>query len=224
MQELQRKLGYTFRDEALLVTALTHSSYANENRKEGALSNERLEFLGDAILGFTVAEYLYRDRPDMPEGQMSRLRAELVCEPTLCAAAEDLGLGQHLRLGRGEETGGGRGRPSILADAVEAVIAAVYLDGGIEAVRTVIHAAVLPILLRHAGSELDFKTALQELIQRKSGQMLSYRLVSETGPDHSKEFTVEVRLNGAVMGTGTGRTKKQAEQAAARMAYEGLTR
>ena len=167
MQELQKQLGYVFRDEGLLVTALTHSSYANENKKEGVSSNERLEFLGDAILGFTVAEYLYINRPDMPEGQMSRLRAELVCEQSLCGAAEELRIGRRLRLGRGEEVGGGRNRPSILADAVEAIIAAVYIDGGIDAVRTMIHTVILPILLRSAGSGLDYKTALQELIQRK---------------------------------------------------------
>lgn len=224
MRELERKLGYTFNNQNLLLTALTHSSYANENRKEGALSNERLEFLGDAILGFTVAEYLYRDHPEMPEGQMTRLRAELVCEQSLCGAAEELELGRYLRLGRGEEVGGGRSRPSILADAVEALIAAIYLDGGIQAVQKVIREAILPLLLRYAGSGFDYKTALQEFVQRKSGQVLTYHLLEETGPDHNKQFTVEVRLNGVPMGTGTGRTKKQAEQQAARQAYESLTK
>ena len=220
--ELEQKLGHIFSDRFLLETALTHSSYANESRGQGGC-NERLEFLGDSVLGVTVADYLYRHYGSMPEGRMTRLRSELVCEQSLYRVAQKLELGRFLRLGRGEEHNGGRERPSILSDAVEALIAALYLDGGMSAAAEFIR----KYLLSDLGSMepvcyTDFKTALQELVQRRSGQSLSYELIGEQGPDHAKMFTVCVLLNGESVGQGDGRTKKEAEQAAARNALEAL--
>ena len=219
---LQEKLGYLFRDESLLRAALYHSSYANEHRAQQIASNERLEFLGDAVLGFVTAEFLFRRFPEAPEGELTRTRAALVREESLFEVAQSLELGQCLQLGRGEESGGGRSRPSILADATEAVFAAVYLDGGMEAARALIHR----VLLEKVDIELaesrrrDYKTELQELVQRKGQQTLRYELIDQTGPDHAKEFTVAVLLNGETVGQGTGRSKKEAEQLAARCALE----
>lgn len=225
MRELERKLGYQFKNRALLEQALTHSSYANENKKSGRKCNERLEFLGDAVLGLAVADYLFQNCPDMPEGDMSRMRADMVCEANLVRVAERLELGKHLYLGHGEELGGGRQRPSILADATEAVLAAVYLDGGQTAAEKIILRYILsPMEAGHQPQSSDFKTALQELVQKKSGQTITYALLGESGPDHNKEFTAEVRLNGLPAGTGTGHNKKEAEQEAARKALEELSR
>ena len=193
MTTLEEKLGYEFRDPALLENALTHSSCANESRGRRQ-SNERLEFLGDSILGMVVADHLYRNHPDLPEGELTRTRAALVCEDSLVEVAEALHLGEYLHLGKGEEAGGGRKRPSIQADAVEAVLA----------------------------SPRDYKTALQELVQRESGQVLKYRLTGEEGPDHDKRFFVEVDLNGEVAGRGKGHSKKEAEQMAAKAAIAKL--
>jgi ribonuclease III len=223
MKRLEEKTGYTFRDKAFLMTALTHSSWANENKNSGLLCNERLEFLGDSILGFIVAEYLYINEPDMPEGQMTRCRAELVCERSLETAAGVLDLGTFLKLGRGEELGGGRRRPSILADAFEAVVAAIFLDGGIEPAKALVSRLILSGQNESAAAGCDYKTIFQEFVQRKSGQTLSYHLTDESGPDHMKQFTVEVRLNGEVKGVGTGRNKKEAEQGAAMQAVKALT-
>ncbi len=225
LRELEERLGHVFHDESLLRTALTHSSYANENRALGAVCNERLEFLGDSVLGVTVADHLYRNYGAMPEGRMTRLRSELVCEQSLHRVAQKLQLGEYLRLGRGEEHNGGRERPSILADAVEAVIAAMYLDGGMAAADEFIHRNLLSEL-GAAEPEFfnDYKTSLQELIQRRSGQVLAYELTGEVGPDHDKTFTVRVLLNGESIGEGAGRTKKEAEQSAARNALEALNR
>ena len=225
MDGLEKKLDYRFKNQRLLLTALTHSSYANENRAEGIECNERLEFLGDSVLGQVVAAHLYLSCPRMPEGQMTRLRAELVCEHSLHKVAQELELGTYIRLGRGEEHTGGRHRESILADAVEAVIAAMYLDGGMEVAKAFIYKRLLdgaPLEQAHAGS--DYKTALQELVQRKPNQSLSYETVDESGPDHSKTFTVAVSLNGKKVGEGMGRTKKEAEQAAAGSAMEELSK
>lgn len=222
MSELQRKLGYTFRDQELLRAALTHSSYANEKKKSGAVSNERLEFLGDSILGMTVADLIYKGNPKMPEGQMTKLRSELVCEKSLAAVAVMFGLGDCLLLGHGEEKGGGRERPSILADAVEAVLAAIYLDGGFEPVSRLIAERLAPQSDNRQIKNFDYKTALQEFVQEKSGQSLSYQIIDESGPDHMKSFSVEVRLNGAPIGMGSGRSKKGAEQSAARAAMGAL--
>lgn len=223
MQALEEKLGYTFRDPALLENALTHSSYANENRAAGAQSNERLEFLGDSVLGMVTADYLYRTHPDLPEGDLTRTRAALVCEESLVEVAQAWGLGQYLKLGRGENAGGGRTRPSIQADAVEAVLAAVFLDGGIAPARKIIQTYILDAEAERARNR-DYKTALQELVQRESGQVLRYCLVGSSGPDHAKIFTVEVELNGASVGRGQGHSKKEAEQNAARAAIDGLER
>lgn len=223
MDALQATIAYTFQNPALLSTALNHSSYANERRGNSEKSNERLEFLGDSVLGFIVANHLYRNFPDFPEGRMTRLRAELVCEQSLHAVAEQIHLGQYIKLGKGEEHTGGRSRPSILADAVEAVIAALYLDGGMEAARAFIETYILHDL--DDGAEqcrTDYKTTLQELVQRQSGQVLAYEMIGERGPEHNKLFTAQVVLNGQVIGTGDGHTKKAAEQEAAKCALEAL--
>jgi len=222
LSELERELGYTFCDKHLLENALTHSSYANEKWKNSLLSNERLEFLGDSVLGFVVAEYLYRTYPDHPEGDLTRMRAELVCETSLADAATQLALGEFLLLGHGEEQGGGRSRSSIIADAVESVIAASYLDGGFDAARGIINRLILKNAPREMQRITDYKTALQELVQRRKNQVLSYQLLEESGPDHDKTFRVEVSLNGEVIGTGEGSSKKRAEQSAAEAAISRL--
>ncbi len=220
--QLQTALCYRFRDPALLRGALTHSSYANENKNLGLECNERLEFLGDSILGFVVAEALYRRFPDRPEGEMTRMRADMVCEAALAVAANEIGLGQELLLGRGEDHGGGRARPSILADAMESVIAAAYLDGGLEAARDIIGRLILCSIPEQHLLNADYKTALQELVQRKPGRILSYHLIGESGPDHDKRFTVQVCLDDQPVGTGEGSSKKRAEQAAAHSAMQAL--
>ena len=221
MLPLEETLGYTFRDPSLLNHALTHSSYANENRARGSQSNERLEFLGDSVLGMVTADFLYRTHPDLPEGDLTRTRAALVCEESLVEVAHAWNLGAYLKLGRGESAGGGRSRPSIQADAVEAVLAAVYLDGGIGSARKIIQKYILDAEAER-GKNRDYKTALQELVQRESGQVLQYHLVGSSGPDHAKIFTVEVTLNGAAVGRGEGHSKKEAEQNAARDAIDAL--
>lgn len=222
MDKLEKKIGYAFRDRSLLQTALTHSSYSNERHGEGECY-ERLEFLGDSILGVVTAEFLYRRAPALPEGRMTRLRAELVCETSLHSVALELGLGAYMRLGKGEERTGGRERPSILADMVEAVIAALYLDSGMDEARRFI----MEKLLR--GAEIgedhqyaDYKTELQELVQRRSDRHISYEMTGQSGPDHDKVFSFQVSINGERAGEGSGRTKKEAEQMAARMALEAL--
>ena len=214
MEALEKKLGYTVTNKALLSEAVNHSSYANEHRETGMGSNERLEFLGDSILGVVTAEFLFKTYPKLPEGDLTRMRAALVCEQSLYEVALELELGKHLRLGKGEEAGGGRERQSILADAVEAVLAAVYLDGGMEKARALIYR----VLLNNAPAaeeRKDYKTTLQEVVQRKNGQVLTYHMVDEKGPDHNKTFLFDVCLNGEVVGRGQGHSKKEAEQAAA---------
>ena len=222
MRELQNTIGYHFHDPALLETALTHTSYANEVYKDGLRSYERLEFLGDSILGFTAADDLSRRFPKLHEGELTKLRADLVCETSLAETARKLRLGDYLRLGKGEEAGGGRQRVSIIADVVEAVIAAIYLDGGLEAAQRFIYTHVLVDTKARIKLNTDYKTALQELVQQKKNQLLSYELLGESGPDHDKEFSVRVLLNGTAVGCGTGTSKKRAEQAAARQAGEAL--
>ena len=222
IKELESALGYRFHNVALLQNALAHSSYANERWHNSLLSNERLEFLGDSVLGMLVADYLYRNFPDRPEGELTRMRADMVCEQTLAAAANKIGIGEHLLLGHGEEQGGGRSRNSILADAMESVIAACFLDGGLGAALTVVQKFILvevPVTRLH---NVDYKTRLQELVQQKKNQTLSYSLVGESGPDHDKQFVVEVRLNGNVVGSGSGSSKKRAEQSAAASAIDKL--
>ena len=222
MQAIEERIQYGFNNKSLLLNALTHSSYANENRGRSCESNERLEFLGDSVLGLVVADALYGRFPDMPEGRMTRLRAQLVCEESLHHVATQIGLGEYIRLGKGEEHTGGRTRTSILADAVEALIAAMYLDGGMEVSRAFITRYILTALDGQMPGFGDSKTELQELVQRKSGSVLAYELLSESGPDHDKTFTSQVSLNGKPIGSGSGRTKKEAEQAAARAALRDL--
>jgi ribonuclease-3 len=221
LSEFEKRLGYSFKNKALLENALTHSSYANEHRREGASSNERLEFLGDAILGLVVAEHLYQSHPDKPEGELTKLRAELVCEQSLAEVATQLELGKVLKLGHGESHGGGSHRPSMLADAVEAVLAASYLDGGMAVPKEIITRLILGKEPATSGNQ-DYKTRFQELVQRNRDQVIAYALVGQSGPDHHKTFTVEVTLNGQVAGTGNGSSKKRAEQDAAREAIARL--
>ena len=222
INELEKAIGYQFRNITLLQNALSHSSYANERWHDSLKSNERLEFLGDSVLGMLVADYLYRTFPNRPEGELTRMRADMVCETTLATVANRLGLGKHLLLGKGEELGGGRKRDSILADAVESVIAACYLDGGMDAAVQFIQKFILVDVPVTKLKNADYKTALQELVQQKKNQVLVYHLVGESGPDHDKEFRVELTLNGEVVGTGIGSSKKRAEQAAAHNAMEKL--
>ena len=222
LKDLESALGYRFRNITLLQNALAHSSYANERWQDSLKSNERLEFLGDSILGMVVAKHLYENFPDRPEGELSRMRADMVCETSLARIADQLSLGQHLLLGHGEEQTGGRNRASILADAMESVIAACYLDGGMEAAEALIRQFVLCSVPVVRMQNADYKTALQEQVQQKKNQTLSYTLTGESGPDHDKRFTVEVLLNGIVVGSGTGKSKKRAEQDAAKNALENL--
>ena len=218
MDGLEQKLGYKFNNINLLKNALTHSSYANEVRN-GFSSNERLEFLGDSVLSIVVSEYIYKHDPNMPEGELTKLRASLVCEKSLCAFSRELELGSYLMLGKGEDKGGGRERDSILADAFEAVLAAIYLDGGMEPAKHHVMNFVLREL-KHTDDEVfkDYKTALQEIIQRNPEESVNYVLTGTSGPDHDKSFKVEVRLNSNIIGIGIGKNKKQAEQMAAKEA------
>ena len=223
MDALEEKIGYHFQNARLLQTALTHSSYVNEHPREHAECYERLEFLGDSILGMVTAELLYRWAPSLPEGKMTRIRAELVCEESLHAVATELDLGKWMRLGKGEENSDGRQRPSILADMVESVIAAIFLDGGMEPAACFIRKRIL----NHADACIlnrsrDNKTELQELVQQQSGSTIRYELTGESGPDHNMRFCYAVYVNGALAGEGEGRTKKEAEQAAAGAALQRL--
>ncbi len=221
IKDLESAIGYRFQNISLLQNALTHSSYANERWHNSLLSNERLEFLGDSVLGMLVADYLFRTFPHRPEGELTRMRADMVCEKTLAAVAARIGLGRHLLLGHGEEQGGGRSRESILADAVESVIAACFLDGGLEAALNFVQKFILVEVPVTRLNNADYKTQLQELVQQKN-QVLSYALVGQSGPDHDKQFDVEVSLNGKTVGSGSGSSKKRAEQSAARAAIEKL--
>ena len=222
IKDLEEAIGYRFHNITLLQNALTHSSYANERWHDGLMSNERLEFLGDSVLGMIVADYLYRNFPNRPEGELTRMRADMVCETTLAAVADRVGLGKHLLLGHGEERFGGRSRASILADAVESVIAASYLDGGLDAAKGIIQRFILSNVPVKKLHNADYKTNLQELVQQKKNQVLEYVLAGESGPDHDKIFQVELLLNGQVIGKGSGSSKKRAEQDAARAAIEEL--
>ncbi len=221
MNSLEKKLNYKFNNINLLKNALTHSSYANEVRN-GVASNERLEFLGDSVLSLIVSEHIFNTFPNRPEGELTRLRASLVCEKALCSFSRELELGNYLRLGKGEDKGGGRERDSILADAFEAVVAAIYLDGGMTAARTHVMNFVLREISHYHEDDVfkDYKTTLQEIIQRNPEEAVTYILTGESGPDHDKCFEVEVHLNSNVIGKGTGRSKKQAEQMAAKQALK----
>lgn len=220
MKRLEEKLNYKFNNIKLLENALTHSSYANETHPLFG-SNERLEFLGDAVLSVIVADYIYKNFPKQPEGELTKLRAALVCEKSLCQFSKELGVGEYLKLGKGEAANGGAQRPSLLADAFEAILAAIYLDGGMQAAQTHVMRFISKELEKTDDESFkDYKTQLQEVIQRNPEERLSYVLIGESGPDHDKLFTVEVHLNSNVLGTGTGKSKKLAEQSAARQALE----
>jgi len=212
LTKLQQFINYNFKDISLLERALTHSSFANEQKLPGG-SNERLEFLGDSVLGFIAAEYLYEQYPDKSEGELTKMRAAAVCEPALFGYAQTFGLGETLLLGRGEASTGGAQRPSMVADAFEALLAAMYLDGGIEPCRAFVTKFLRDDAVRPAV--LDSKSELQQIIQQNPDEAVNYVLVDETGPDHEKTFVVEVRLHSNVLGVGRGRSKKLAEQAAA---------
>lgn len=222
IKDLENAIGYRFKRITLLQNALAHSSFANERWHDSLMSNERLEFLGDSILGMVVAEHLYRNYPDRPEGELTRMRADMVCEASLARVATNLHLGDHLLLGHGEEQGGGRERSSILADAVESVIAACFLDGGMEPAREFIHRFILSNVPEQQLQNKDYKTALQELVQQQKNQALQYVLIGESGPDHNKHFQVQVLLNDAPIGNGQGSSKKRAEQDAARDALSRM--
>lgn len=219
LEELQQKIGYEFRNADLLATALTHSSYANENGQSHGESNERLEFLGDSVLGIITAENFYMNYKNLPEGDLTKLRAATVCEKSLCEFAREIDLGKYLLLGRGEICTEGYKRPSILADAFEALIAAIYLDGGMDAAKGFVLKYIEDAVKKHRGFK-DHKTVLQEVIQRNPGEIIEYVLVGESGPDHDKRFEVEVHLNSNVIGRGIGTSKKKAEQLAAKEALE----
>ena len=217
LHELEAKLWYKFKDLSLLDTALTHSSYANE-QGPGHKYNERLEFLGDSVLGFITADKFFHEFRDIPEGRLTKLRASTVCEEALFDFAKQIDLGSYLLLGKGEDKNGGRERASIVSDAFEAVIAAIYLDGGIDEARGFVLRFVMEAVEEKKISFKDYKTQLQEIIQKNPEEDLTYVLAGESGPDHDKRFEVEVHLNSNVIGKGIGRTKKQAEQEAAREA------
>ncbi len=218
INELEQKLNYKFKNIELLKNALTHSSYANEEHCRFG-SNERLEFLGDSVLSIIVSEYLYKNFKELPEGELTKLRASLVCEKALCTFSRELQIGKYLFLGKGETHNHGDERPSILADAFEAVLAAIYLDGGFEpAKKHVLRFITEELRSRDDDAFKDYKTLLQEVIQKNPEERLVYILTDESGPDHDKRFTVEVHLNSNIIGSGIGKSKKQAEQEAAHKA------
>ncbi|MBP3964550.1 ribonuclease III [Paenibacillus lignilyticus] len=221
--ELQQRLQLHFRTIRLLRQAFTHTSYVNEHRQTAMEHNERLEFLGDAILQLTVSEFLYKTFPERPEGQLTRMRASIVCEPSLARFADLLELGSHVLLGRGEEQLGGRQRPALLADLFEAFVGAIYLDQGLDAVRTFLTAHMFPHIDSDGGLLVkDFKSNLQEKAQHAGMGPIEYRIVEERGPAHDREFIVEVYIGDTGYGSGTGRTKKEAEQQAAAEAWRKL--
>jgi ribonuclease-3 len=223
LSDIQQRIGYLFRDAELLERALTHKSYANENRVP--YHNERMEFLGDAVLSLVISEYLMKSCPDSTEGDLSRLRAAVVSEPALAAISREIGLGDHLLLGKGEDQTGGRNKDSLLADSLEALIAAAYLDAGKDAAESLVIRLFEEVTKKAgtSGASLDYKTELQERCQEQLKQLPEYRIVSETGPDHRKQFEMEVWIKGQLAGRGTGKSKKEAEQRAAKEALAMLS-
>ena len=221
LTEYEKLIGYRFRDKSLLETALTHSSFANEHKCK---SYERLEFLGDSVLGFVTAQYLFENFPQLPEGKLTKTRAALVCERSLCGFSKSLEVGDFLRLSHGEQHSGGRERPSILADVFESTTAAIYLDSGdLEEARKFILRFIAPAAKTQSVKPFkDYKTTLQEIVQQNPEERLEYVTTGESGPDHDKRFTVEVHLNSNVIGRGGGRSKKEAEQQAAREALQWM--
>lgn len=226
LKQLQKHLNLSFHQENLLQTALTHRSHAYECRRKGRDTNERLEFLGDAVLDLIISEYLYRQYPHLSEGAMTKIKAIVVSSQLLSRKAATLGLGKYIFLGRGEVLTGGRSRSSLLADVFEALLGAIYLDQGLESVRAFVLKHLLPEIERlYQGDYInDYKTELQELIQGQQGTIPQYHTIAERGPDHQKEFLVEVRLRGEVLGLGQGRSKKEAEQQAAHQAWKRLVK
>ncbi|KYD29618.1 ribonuclease III [Geobacillus sp. NFOSA3] len=222
-KELQKKIGIFFTNEKLLIQAFTHSSYVNEHRRRPHEDNERLEFLGDAVLELTVSQYLFKKFPHMSEGELTKLRAAIVCEPSLVKFANALSFGELVLLGKGEELTGGRTRPALLADVFEAFIGALYLDQGMDAVMQFLGQTIFPKIDEGAFSHvMDFKSQLQELVQRDGIGVLEYSILEEKGPAHNKEFVSRVSLNGQALGIGIGKSKKEAEQHAAQMALQKL--
>jgi len=221
LEHLEKHIGYKFKDKNLLSRAMTHSSYANEKKLEKQESNERLEFLGDAVLELAISEYLFQNSPKLSEGELTKTRASLVCEPALAFCARGIDLGRYLYLGKGEESTGGRGRDSIISDSLEALIGAIYLDGGFTRAKEFIEKYVLRDL-ENKKLFYDSKTILQELAQANGEERISYQLIKEEGPDHEKTFTVEVKMGNKILGSGTGKTKKSAEQEAAYNAIKVL--
>lgn len=222
-REIENELGYSFKERNYLVRALTHSSYSNENKKEKLKNNERLEFLGDSVLGLIISEYLFSHYANLEEGQLTKIRAKIVCEASLGEASRKLKLGEFMLFGRGEELTGGRERTSILSDAFEALIAAIFLDGGMECARIFVLKSLDTVIEDAVQGKLfiDYKTRLQEVIQVQKGNRIKYDIVKEEGPDHAKIFYTEVRLNEVIIGVGSGHSKKESEQEAAK---EGLKR
>ncbi|WP_077622052.1 ribonuclease III [Sediminibacillus massiliensis] len=219
--QLQQKLGIEFHNEKLLKQAFTHSSYVNEHRKKQFQDNERLEFLGDAVLELGVSQYLFREYPNMEEGELTKFRASIVCEPSLVSFATDLDFGAFILLGKGEEMTGGRSRPALLADVFEAFIGALYLDQGFDVSINFLEKYVYPKISKGAFSHaMDYKSQLQELVQRSKNGVIVYSISEERGPAHNREFVADVLIHNQVAGTGVGRTKKEAEQRAAKKALD----
>ncbi len=221
---LEEKINYVFKDKSTVLTAITHSSYANEKKARKLKYNERIEFLGDSVLSLTVSEHLYNMYPDLPEGELTVTRSKIVCENSLSRCAVDIGLGELLLLGKGEELSGGRRKSSILSDAFEALIGAIYIDGGFETAKAFILKHMDSIIKSSMQGKLfyDYKTQLQEKIQQKGEQQITYKVIEERGPDHNKTFVTQIKINNAVCGQGSGRSKKESEQNAAKDALDKL--
>lgn len=225
ISQLEDRIEYNFKDKEVVSTAITHSSYANERKNKKIEYNERIEFLGDSVLSLVISEYLYKMYPNLPEGELTVTRAKIVCESSLSKCAVDIGLGNYLMLGKGEELSGGRNKASVLSDAFESVIGAIYLDGGFDTARGFILKYMENIIKSCVEGKLfyDFKTQLQEIIQQTGEQHISYHVIEESGPDHNKAFVTEVRINDVISGQGKGRSKKESEQSAAKDALNKLT-
>lgn len=226
IEDLEKMIEYQFKDENWIIEALTHSSFSNESRKHNLTNNERLEFLGDAILDLIISDYIFKKYPNMPEGELTKLRASIVCEPSLADAALNMNLGDFIYLGKGEELSGGRERTSILADTFEALLGAIYLDGKMDSAISFVQRNLIPSIevIKNNNMYMDYKTLLQEQIQKTSSSPIEYYTINETGPDHNKEFSVEVRHDGVILGQGKGKSKKEAEQNAAFNALHSFTR
>ncbi|KXZ40070.1 ribonuclease-3 [Alkalithermobacter thermoalcaliphilus JW-YL-7 = DSM 7308] len=224
IHKLEQQINYTFKNKSYIIEALTHSSYANENKRFNVKHNERLEFLGDSVLGIVISHHLFEDRKELPEGELTKLRANIVCEESLNEVAVSINLGEYLLLGKGEEATGGRERVSILADAFEAVIGAIYLDGGIESAKKFIMDTMKEVIEDSIKGKVfrDYKTHLQEMLQSKESEKIVYEVLKETGPDHNKKFLVQVKQGDQILGTGEGKTKKEAEQRAAKQAIQRI--